>query len=213
MSLGINLERYQFDRRLKDLQDKILSLNYRAPKEQVPQIQPVSEPQYLNNQYYPQPIYYSPQLLYGFSNNLNTYTPYLQYSIDNKFLKKENEEKKRVKELERKYEIQKVEEKLAQKQELMIANLKKDILDYIDPYIYGNSRIQQNFVPQQQFQQSNQTLTHQTQNQVPLYLQYHNNPSQIFQDDNLSNPQSYRTSFLQAGQNSLNQFDHKSTIF
>ncbi|CAD8067619.1 unnamed protein product [Paramecium sonneborni] len=201
MSLGIDFERYQFDRRLKDLQDKILSLNYRAPQEQVPQMVPVNEPQYLNNQYYPKPIYYSPQLLYEFSKKSNAYIPYFQYQIDNKSLKKEKEEKKRVKELERKYELQKVEEKLAQKQELLMANLKKDILDYIDPYIYGNYRSYQNYVPQQQYQQTTQNL--QTQSQVPLYLQY-TNPNNLFQDGNLSNSQSYRTSFTQAGYNSLN---------
>ncbi|CAD8050567.1 unnamed protein product [Paramecium primaurelia] len=205
MSLGIDFERYQFDRRLKDLQDKILSLNYRAPQEQVPQVLPVSEPQYLNNQYYPKPIYYSPQLLYEYSQNKNAYTPYFQYQIDNKSQKKEKEEKKRVKELERKYEIQKVQENLAKQQELMMASLKKDILDYIDPIIYGNYRSYQNYVPQ--YQQQYQILTPQTLNQVPLYLQA-TNPSQVFSDDNLRNSKSYRSSFQQVGQNSLNLYDH-----
>ncbi|CAK65955.1 unnamed protein product (macronuclear) [Paramecium tetraurelia] len=203
MSLGIDFERYQFDRRLKDLQDKILSLNYRAPQEQVTQETPVSEPQYLNNQYYPKPIYYSPQLQYQYSSNQNAYMPYFQYQIDNKSLKKEKEEKRRVKELERKYEMQKVEEKLAKQQELMMASLKKDILDYIDPYVYGNYRSYQNYVPQYL------PPTPKAINQIPLYLQAPC-PSQVFPDDNLRNSQSNRTSFQQAGQNSLNQFDYLS---
>ncbi|KAM3133556.1 hypothetical protein pb186bvf_014398 [Paramecium bursaria] len=53
MSLGVDFERYQFDKRLKELQDKVLTLNHRQPNPpQYQQQQPIiyQQPQ---QQYYP----------------------------------------------------------------------------------------------------------------------------------------------------------------
>ncbi|CAD8152999.1 unnamed protein product [Paramecium octaurelia] len=230
MSLGVDFEQYQFDRRLKELQDRVFTLNHRAPQGYNFQGMPPREPQHLNNQIFYNPSGYplqQPQTFVPYMQNFNPYQQ--QYMLDEKSLQKkkeEKEEKERKKNEQRQLELKQLEEQLIKKQELMISNMKKDILDYIDPYIYGQYHNYYNYSQQQQnyLQQQNQNFPIQHQNQVPIYSQspppINIQPSQYMQQyqnpyvaQNLNGiPQQINNSqFSKVGQQSMQKIDNLLT--
>ncbi|CAD8062982.1 unnamed protein product [Paramecium sonneborni] len=197
MSLGVDFEQYQFDRRLKELQDKVTTLNHRAPQVDNFKQMSIREPSYLNNQIYFNPLNQPLQSPYQYVPYMQNFNPYQQQVFDQKNelkKKEEKEEKQRKKNEQRQLELQKLEEQLLKKQEIMISNMKKDILDYIDPYIYGQYHNYYNYSqqPQNQLQQSNQNMPIQYQNQLPIYSQ--NPPPITFQPSQYM--QQYNNSFV-----------------